>query len=167
MDDMPASSLVIAAIGIVGFIFFLRWMKTKGFGVDCMYCGGNARFLQYVNDDDRSAIKKYFHIIEDRVPWPETILVCDKCRRVYETQARRPRHSGIKCKICGRTTRLADGKCLHCGALHEWRSISDCNGYRFLIPANIGLGDNGGDGAKDVRTPSIARNPGGERSDDD
>jgi hypothetical protein len=159
---VPTSSIVIAIIGVIGLFIFLRWMKTKGFGVDCWYCGGNARFLDRVNTEDRASIKKYFHTIEDRVPWPDTILVCDKCKRVYETQASRPRASGIKCKVCERTSKLTNGKCLHCGAPHEWVSISEYNGYRFLVPTSMGFGGSEGDGTEDVRAPSAA-----ERANDD
>jgi len=142
MDAIPTSSLVIAVIGIVSVVFFLRWLKAKGFGEDCIYCGGNARFLERVNEEDRAAIRKYFHQIEERATWHETILVCDDCKRVYAK-------SQNVCKVCKKTYKLTRDNCVHCDTPYEWMSISDCGGYKFLIQSNIGFNPDGdSDGEK-------------------
>lgn len=136
---MPILVYFFIVLLIVFLVVVGRMMKAEGFGVECSFCAGNARFLEHVNEDDRRRVKQFFYKIEDRVPAGETVLACDDCRRVYANGRYRGGVTPIKCRICRHHLVLVEGRCVECQTPYDWIEITDCAGYRFLMPADLEL----------------------------
>lgn len=136
---MPYISYILGALAILGMIVFIvRYHKNTKYG--CRFCDGIVDEYEDLPRSEKNKIMTYFSKYEDRVPFPDSIVVCQTCKRVEDDSFRA--WNQFSCKACraldflNHEPRLnAELKCSTCGMEFVWTRYEGCGDYLYLVPA--------------------------------
>lgn len=159
-DDIDKTYLVIqiifAILLVVGTFFLLRFIFRHG--LMCHLCGDtDLKVWDRLTDEQQQDILDYFDNYENRRPDTSGILVCEKCKTVFDDFSEEKGSGDIRrvssgpkdsrktvvtcrtyCKICNVIIASCDPEkenifCRRCGTQYHWK-VHERSGYRFLMP---------------------------------